>query len=407
MSSIKYLLWFIIFVTLHYVEGLPPIAGLSVAQLWKMPLIAFLLLNAIQSRYHTFKFEKKGYYYSLTPFLNIEVLSSPFSVLLFSIKQLPTILFFKFWQKFNVRILEKILITLAQFICLTSLLTMTNIIQPIKSYQSAESIIEGMSYYSSIFGAAHAASSYFYASNIIIIFFIINKKITGTAKRFFNIALLCIGIYSLYLSFVRTGWIMFIISLLIIFIDVFKENNRKNIIKYFFTLTLVASALILLYNNNEAFRLRVSGGGQYKGESETAIDIEGSGRKDFWKNGIMLWANSDAYRLLFGNGTDAVVENNKKITGMPVGSHSLFVDTLAKYGLVAFVLLLLFYYYQYHFISVFGRGSPYQSLCISMLVGSILFAIFQGEVYFDFSAMYSIILVIMYRTRVNEEKKQK
>lgn len=402
MSPIKYLLWFIIYVTLHYVEGLPPIAGLSVAQLWKMPLIAFLLLNALQSRYHTFKFEKYGYSYSLTPFLSIEVLSSPFSVLLFSIKQLPTILFFKFWQKFNVRILEKILITLAQFICLTSLLTMTNIIQPIKIYQNAESIIEGMSYYSSIFGDAHAASSYFSASCIIIIFFLINKKITGTAERLFNIALLCIGIYSLFLSFVRTGWIMFIISLFFI-VDYNKINYKKKI-KFFFALVLVAFGLILLYNNNEAFRLRVSGGGQYKGESETIIDTKGSGRNDFWKNGIMLWANSDPYRFLFGNGTDAVVENNKKLTGMNVGSHSLFVDTLAKYGLVTFVLLILFYYYQYRFISVFGRGSPYQSICKSMLIGSILFAIFQGEAYFDFSAMYSIILVLMYKTGVNKAK---
>lgn len=402
MSPIKYLLWFIIYVTLHYVEGLPPIAGLSVAQLWKMPLIAYLLLNALQSRYHTFKFEKYGYGYSLTPFLSIEVLSSPFSVILFSIKQLPTILFFKFWQKFNVRILEKILITLAQFICLTSLLTMTNIIQPIKSYQNAESIIEGMSYYSSIFGDAHAASSYFSASGIIIIYFLINKKITGTVKRIFNIALLCIGIYSLYLSFVRTGWIMFIISLF--FIVDFKKINYKKKFKFFFALVAVAFGLILLYNSSEAFRLRVSGGGQYKGESETIIDTTGSGRNDFWKNGIMLWANSDPYRLLFGNGTEAVVENNKKLTGMPVGSHSLFVDTLAVYGLVTFVLLILFYYYQYRFISVFGRGSPYQPICKAMLIGSILFAVFQGEIYFNFSAMYSIILVLMYKTGINQAK---
>ena len=396
MNIITNLLWFVLFFSLHYVEGLPPIAGLSVAQLWKMPLIAYLLINAIHTHYHTFKFEKYGYSYSLTPFLSVEVLSSPFSVLLFSIKQLPTILFFKFWQRFNKNTLHKTLILISQFICLSSLLTLTNVVQPLKNYQNAESFIEGLSYYSSVFGDAHAASSYFSIASVTLIYFLINKHFKSRLSQIYNIILICIGVYSLFLAYTRTGWIIFIISLIII-ID-FKRISIKNKLIAIILLIIAAVGIIALYNNNEAFRLRISGGGQYKGESETLVETDGSGRTDFWKNGIELWANSNLYCFLFGNGTDAVVKNNKTKTGMPVGSHSLFVDILAKYGLVTFILLILFYCYQYRFISVFGRGSPYQSLCRAQLIGSIIFAFFQGEAYFDYSVIYSITLVIMYKT---------
>lgn len=396
MNIIIYLFWFVLYVTLHYVEGLPPIGGLSIAQLWKMPLIGYLLLNAIHFHRRTFKFEKCGYTYSLMPFLSVEAATSPFNIVLFSIKQLPTILFFRFWQRFNIDVLTKILIMLAQFVCLASLLTLTNIIEPIKNYQNAESIIEGMSYYSSIFGDAHAASSYFSIASVTLIYFLIKNRFRSKINKIFNIFLICVGLYSLFLSFTRTGWVMLLISLL--FIIDFKKISIKNKIKALFICVITAIGIITLYNNNEAFRYRVSGSGQYKGESENVIDTEGSGRNDFWKNGIELWANSNLYCFLFGNGTDAVVANNKAKTGMPVGSHSLFIDTLAKYGIVTFIALLLFYYYQYRFIITFGRGSPYQPLCRGLLLGSIVFALFQGEAYFDFSVIYSITLVIMYKT---------
>lgn len=399
MNIIKYLFWFAIFFILHYIEGFPSIAGFSVAQLWKLPLIVYLLLNAIQSRSNTFRFEKYGYYYSSFPFLSLDILQTPLNVLLFSIKQLPVILFFRFWQRLKKETLVKVLIILSQFICLASFLTLTNIVQPVKRYLSAESFIEGQSYYSSVFGSPHAASSYFCVASLVLIYFLINRHFVSTINKIYNIILLCVGVYSLFLSYTRTGWIMFIISLL--FIVNFKKINLKKKFCFFFILIIGGIGIVSLYNNNDAFRLRISGGGQYKGESSSLIDTEGSGRTDFWKNGIELWADSDLYCFLLGSGTRAVVDNNKVKTGMSVGSHSLFVDALAKYGLVTFVLLILFFYYQYRFIIGIGRGSPYQSLCKSLLIGSILFAFFQGEIYFDYAVIYSIALVLMYKTNYN------
>ena len=394
----NYILFLLLYIVLHYIEGFPGFGGISMAQLWKIPLLLYLFAKLIATHRKLFKFEKCAYWYSFTPFFSIEVFSKPVTTFLYSIKQIPTVLFFNFWKRFDSIKLEKILLSLAQFICITSFLTLTGIIVPIKEYVIAESISDDTIYYSSLFGGAHAASSYFCIASLVILFFLLNKKIKEKKQRLFNIVLLCIGMYSIFLSFIRTGWIMFIVSLL--FIVDFKKINNKKKIQFFFAFIILSLGIVMLYNNNESFRLRISGGGQYRGESETLIDTEGSGRTDFWNNGIDLWVNSNPYNFLFGNGTDAVVANNKEKTGMAVGSHSLFVDTLAKYGLVTFVFLLLFYYYQYRFISKFGRGSPYQSLCKSLFFGSILFAIFQGELYFDYSAIYALTLVLMYKTAI-------
>ena len=195
---------------------------------------------------------------------------------------------------------------------------------------------------------------------------------------------------------------MFIAS--IIFIIDLKKIYLKKKITFLLALIFTFAGIVILYNNNEAFRLRISGGGQYKGESEHLIDTGGSGRTEFWRNGIELWAESNLYSFFFGNGTEAVIQNNKAKTGLHVTSHSLFIDALAKYGLITFVLLILFYYYQYQFISILGRGSPFQSLCKSFFVGSILFAFLQGEIYFDYSIIYSIGLVVMYKTNYNNSE---
>ena len=118
---------FVLFFFLHYIEGLPPLAGLSIAQLWKLPILLVLIICLFVKAQPLKKFERIGYLFSIEPFLSLGILSNPMSVFLFSVKQLPLILFFNFWQRLDVVKLEKYLLWFAQFVCLASFITLLGI----------------------------------------------------------------------------------------------------------------------------------------------------------------------------------------------------------------------------------------------------------------------------------------
>lgn len=406
MGTIKYILAFVLFFFLHYIEGLPPLAGLSIAQLWKLPILLVLIICLFVKAQPLKKFERFGYLFSIEPFLSLGILSNPMSVFLFSVKQLPLILFFNFWQRLDVVKLEKYLLWFAQFVCLASFITLLGIIEPLKAYGSADGFMEGLEYYSSVFGAPHSASSYFAVASIVIIFFFMRGKFNTKKEKLFNGLLLLIALYSLYLAYVRTGWLMLLVSLF--FLIDFKKNSFKTIYRIGVITCVIGLGLTYLYLHNEAFRLRVSGGGQYRGESEYIVDISGSGRMDFWKNGISLWLKSDVYPFFMGLGYDDVIQKNYEETGMTVFSHNFFVDTLAQYGLCGLLLLFAYYSSMFFFIKKHKRGSPFGNLCVSIFAGLLIFNIFQSEIYFNYAIFFSLSLVLMYKTNtkttvINEE----
>ena len=65
-----------------------------------------------------------------------------------------------------------------------------------------------------------------------------------------------------------------------------------------------------MYNTNEAFNARISGRNIYTNKNAEGIDLEGSGRTVFWKNGVDIWWQGSVYEFFFGVGLDKVIENN-------------------------------------------------------------------------------------------------
>lgn len=395
MNVVKFCCFFIAFFLLHYLEGLPQLGAFSFAQIWKIPLMLFLFLKVISACRRYKNFERIGYLYSFEPFLCPAIVTNPFSIILFATKQLPVILFFNFWQLFSSIRLERYLMWFAQFISLASLLTLLKIVEPLKAYQEAEYLVEGGEYYSSVFGSAHAASSYFVVSSVVLFFFIIKNRINTNIAKLFNIVLLIVSLYSLYLCYIRTGWLMLLVSVICIF-DYKRLTLRKKLV-LFICSVLIALGTIHLWNSSEVFRIRLSGSTKYN-YSEQIVDTKGSGRVDFWEEGIKQWSQNDVYSLLFGKGFDAVREDNYKAFGMEVFSHNLFVDSLCQYGLLSLIFLVLYNLYLFRFIQRYYEIALYGKLCLSLYLGGLIFNIFQSEVYFNYAIAFSLSMVLMYKT---------
>lgn len=87
-----YILCFLAFFLIHYLEGLPPIGAFSFAQLWKIPLLLYLLLYNILNLRKKERFEKAGYLLSAEYAFCPEILINPLNTLIRISKQLPRLL---------------------------------------------------------------------------------------------------------------------------------------------------------------------------------------------------------------------------------------------------------------------------------------------------------------------------
>lgn len=395
MSKLKYIFWFILFIIVHYLEGGLYFGGLSFAQLWKLPVLAYLLYYNIEKGYKSISFEKRGYALVFEHMLSQEFIINPLKNIIDATKNIPMILFYGYWKKRYSKAytrLEVILYSFAQFICLSSILVLCGAITPIKDFRSAEYVgVEGAEFYSGLFTTAHAAASYFCAA----LFVLINGLITGYFKNraayFFNVILAVFGLYSVYQTYTRTGWMMLIVGILC-FVDLSKVSAKK-IATVLVIVVGIAITSVYLYNTNEFFYSRISGSTAFS-ESNTNVDVTGSGRNEFWSNAITLWSSGNPYQLLFGFGVSAVLEYNQEAYGLAVFSHSQFFDALVQHGIIGLILLILFYYALYVFINK-HKASHYYRLSKALFFTQIIFAIFQQEMYFNYAIIFSISLALL------------
>ena len=379
--------------TLHYIEGFPDIGGLSFAQLWKMPLLMLLICYFIFYLKRLEKFEKWTIFLLLESFFCIETFINPLSNIISAAKLLPFILFFHYFvnRGFSIVLLKRVALFMARAICLTSLISLLGIVNPIEKYKEALVFgIEDLSYYSSLFGSPHAASSYFAIAIVVLLYFVVKEKYVSKIGVLFDCIMIGIALLSIFKVCVRTGWLMLAVGLFFLAggIKLFKKP------KYFVAFWISVALLCILFNNNEMFHARMTGLNIYRGTGGETIDLNGSGRVDFWKNGIELWANGSPYEILFGRGYTAVVENNSLRTGIDVFSHSQFIDTLTQHGLIGLILLLICFLWQYIFIRK-RKYSQYYRLCLSIYMMSLVFSFFQNVMYFDFAIIYSVCLAML------------
>lgn len=396
--KVKIIILFAIFVALHYIEGLPSIAGMSVAQLWKLPIIFFLLSHYIFTPYKAKTFEKCSFLLAIESFINIETLNNISFVIASSTKTLTCILFYYlFSNSLRIEMVERIILNLSRFICLTSLLTLLDIVTPIEGYESAEQFgVEGQIFYTSLFGTPHAAASYFAISILVLLFFLYKRKYNSHFEKYFNCCMIVVALISIFNTYVRTGWIMLVIGTFMLF----GVKKILTNIKLLFASVMSVCGFFWLFMNNEAFMARMTARRIYGTMSDSpSIDMDGSGRKEFWENGYRLWENGNNFEFLFGHGYTAVVENNERIMGIRVFSHNQFVDSLSQNGLIAFILLIAVFISQYLFIRK-RKDKEYYRLCLAIWLMSLIFSFFQNEMCFNYAVLYAAAMALLSNSSV-------
>lgn len=383
ISIFRTVLYFLLFFILLYSEPIL-IGSITLSQLWKIPLMLYLLFYVflIRRRVNLPKFVKFSYARAVKNLITGGILINPLPDLLTFLRYMLFPLMYEYLSIKIKRIneLNKILITLAQFVILSGIPFFLGLLES----QGREISMGGdLKSFVGVFQNPHAASATIAMSLLVLMVHIKNNKLR-VPYQIYNILIIGFGIFSCYFTFVRTGYVMLIIGILVLFSP--KRIRMKQIFLWAVILAFLMIGIIFLLENNEIFYNRIF---DIRNGSETAL---GSGRLQFWRGSYELWLSGDSFRILFGFGMEALKERLFQITGLRIFAHNEFFTELAVNGIFGVIFFILFMGSLYRFIRK-RKESPTYKLAFSVFFVYLTLMMTQGGMIFPVEVFMALILV--------------
>lgn len=378
----KTILFYIFLFALFYFEP-TEIGPITLSQLWKIPLLVYLLINVVllNKRSNT-EFLKYSYGRSVKNLLNGGLFINYFVEVIDFIRYIMFPLMFEFISSKikDIKILNKILLQFSQFIILSGL---PFILGVLKSNGSVLYNIENLHSYTGIFQGPHGASITTAIAVLVLLYYIKSNK----GNNWFlclNSIISLLGVYLLFLTYVRTGYLMFLIGLIILFRPT--KISMKQILTILLVISILTTGLLYLLKTNQNFYNRIFD--IVNGEEK---DV-GSGRLLFWQASFDLWKGGNYFELLFGFGFERLTNKIFQVTDYRVFAHNEFFTQLGQNGLIGVYLFLGYIVSLYKFIKKRSK-SPSYKLAISVFVLYVSLMLTQGGVWFPLDIFMVFIYV--------------
>ena len=135
-----------------------------------------------------------------------------------------------------------------------------------------------------------------------------------------------------YLTFVRTGYLMFIVGVVFLFLP--KKLNFKQVMSGLAVFLILGVGFYVLLETNETFYNRIF---DIRNGKQTAA---GSGRFLFWMASFELWYNGSVFEMIFGHGFHDLIMYMYQKTGLPVFAHNEFFTQLGQNGLLGVIFFI-------------------------------------------------------------------
>lgn len=382
----KYILLFVPFFLLFYVESIK-IGGIVVSQLWKIPLAIYMLYFVFQHRHMSTPFWAQTQYWQSLKWIFTGGYVTQFMVNLQAcIKFLFLPLLFNFIRNkdWNVERLRAILLTIVQFFVLTNIPFL---------FFGFKGISHGHDYgtyvaYSGLFQNQHAMSIIMAICIVVILSFMQKRYIEGRWSKIYNVFLLCVAAYAMYLGFARTGWLMCLLAVIVVFWP--KDMTVRQWIVMAAVGVVLIGGLSYLMATDTLFYDRVVGNNISTHEHMNVT----SGRTEYTAAALERYVDGNPIEWTIGVSTENIYEAIFLKTGMRVGAHNGFVDMLTRNGIIGLGLMLAFLVSLLLFIRRRNQCDSYR-MALAMWVMMFSFQITQGGVMFHTDLLYALVLCLL------------
>lgn len=394
-----YIFCFIPFFMLFYSEILS-IGGLRISQLWKIPLLGFLI-------YYVFQYRKKlspgwtqtYYWLSLKHLVNSGIINRLFANIQDGLTFLFLPLGFNFFQNALTRdTMRRLLLCVCQYFILTNIPFL---------FFGLQSRKDGLVYgdfqaYTGIFQNQHAMSVIMCIGIIVLLYNFKSGRFKGWKVRLYNIFLLCMGTYSMYLGFARTGWLMCLLGVCILYFP--RSMDFKQWISIIFIVVGLAFGGTVMMLTNKNFHDRILDINAKTGKQKNI----GSGRADFISNAIELYSSGNYFELACGKCMDDLKDYELEKTGMRIFAHNGFVTLLATDGAIGVGLEILGIIMLFNFIQK-RRDCDSYTISLACWVMNLSFQLTQGGHIFHFDLLYAMVysmLQLEYEEKANSNQEK-
>ncbi|MDG3088255.1 O-antigen ligase family protein [Vibrio hannami] len=216
-------------------------------------------------------------------------------------------------------------------------------------------------------------------------------------KTYPYLLLFVISSVFVYMTYVRTGWLMLLVGVLVFTFSFYRFN-----IKYILILTVSLLIVSTLLASNEIFMSRIYDNNIYV--EQYWYERIGSGRLLFSYYNILEIINSDLLTIFWGVGKESSMIRMEELIGLRIFSHNAFVDALNHHGIVGFTLFVLFFISLFSFLQA-HKSSKHYSFALSVLVIYVIFNLVQGGNLFVLNILFaSIFYFIKYESdNIDEE----
>lgn len=391
----KYILLFIGFFLLLYSENIDVSGGMKISQLWKMPLMAFLV-------YYIFQYRKKpsplwtwvSYWLSLKHLINGQLCKNIVSNIQDGITFLFLPLLYNFFQNVqNESTMRKSLLCVCQFFILTNIPFL---------FFGMKSNHRGIDYgsflaFSGIFQNQHAMSIIMAICILVLLYYFRCGVFRSKAEKVYNLFLMALGAYAMYLGFARTGWLMCVIGICILVFP--KGLQARQWAGIFFVGIVLCGGFSYMMMTNKAFHDRILDINSATGQKKEL----GSGRGTLIANALELYAYGNCFEMACGYSMAGLKEYEKEKTGRPLFAHNGFITLLVTDGAVGLLLELLSMCLLLRFIVSRRKCLTYR-LAIASWVMNLSFQMTQGGHIFHYDLLYAMVYGLL---QLEYEEKRK
>lgn len=378
----KRTLTYFFFFFLLYLESYFVSIGYSFVSLWKgllllLPLFFFLKKKKISNE----KIVSSGFVYSMYSFFNVGLLSNFLLNLSNFIKNLTISIFYEYFNR-NINYFY-LLKDISFFIILSSIpFIMFDLNSYGRDFELSSFGLENASSFVGLFLNPHACSFLTSLAIIILFFRILNNE--SKHIHFVELIILTFGLYVLYLTYVRTGYLILLISLMFILYYSKVTKFKKNFFFFLFVLGVIYSLSSEVFVNR-IFDNRFQNSGN-------DLNTIGSGRFLIWGTGLDIWYNelNWLYKII-GIGVEGMKEKYNIKLGQLFVSHNQFLDVLISYGLLGFAFYIIFIISLLRKV-LSNKNSLLFPLNSSLVFSYVIYQFFQGGVLFIPEILISISL---------------
>ena len=397
MKYIEIAFWFLIFFVAFYLKGFT-IGGQELVYLWKLPLLLFLISRVVGQE-AKYAFLVLGYLFAAKNLVNVGFFKFPVDSIINFVKYL-TIPLFVHWLYLNINSAEAL-----------------KKLRLVPVYMAAFFIICNIPYYFGIFsapvttmlwmedtqldgligmlGAPHYTSAVLAVACIVLVDFLAKKRADFRINALI-IPILLIGAFFLFKTYTRTGWLMFVVGIILLFV---RKISFKDLGKIALAGLILAVGLAVLFQTNEGFRRRVMDdrAGQ---EDKSAYETVGSGRLQIAQVYLENLYESNFVTYLVGMGMEESQRRYEKKDGMPLFAHNGFIQTLVDNGVLGFILYLLFLITMYKAIA--RSVSSHNQITVAVFFMFLSCLATQQANYFLLDVFLSIYIgIALIESRVN------